>query len=145
MLAQHRPLTLIMTHEERLDLIADSASFFEPFTGPFDRADLQKAWERELSAPTVRLPKTIVHVISGNTPHAAYQTLLNGFIVGAHNRLKLPSNALHDFFVPPEFEQFVEFSWKLPEHWIPEADALVVFGVTVAQRQRLVPRYLTSK
>ena len=130
-----------MTHTERLDLIADSASFFEPFTGPFDRALLQDAWDRELSAPTVRFPKSIVHIVSGNTPHAAYQSLLNGLMVGAHNRLKLPANALHDFEIPEDFKHLVEISRTLPNHWIPDADALVVFGSddTLRYFQQLCP------
>ncbi len=130
-----------MTTAERLDLIAASAPFFEPFTGPFDRAHLQQTWDRELSAPTVRLPKSLVHIISGNTPHAAYQSLLNGLILGAHNRLKLPSNALLDFQIPPAFALLIETSRTLPDYWIPEADALVVYGsdATLRHFQQLCP------
>lgn len=130
-----------MNHAERLDLIARSASFFEPYTGRFDCDLLQDAWDRELSTPTVRLPKSIVHIISGNTPHAAYQSLLNGLILGVNNRLKLPKNALPDFEIPLGFEQFVELSRDLPDHWIPEADALVVFGSddTLRHFQQLCP------
>lgn len=130
-----------MNHAERLDLIARSASFFEPYTGPFDCDLLQGTWDRELSPSTVRLPKSIVHIISGNTPHAAYQSLLYGLILGAKNRLKLPSNALPDFKIPPGFEEFVEISRDLPDHWIPEADALVVFGSddTLRHFQQLCP------
>ncbi|YCM46672.1 acyl-CoA reductase [Verrucomicrobiaceae bacterium 227] len=130
-----------MTTAARLDLIATSVPFFEPFTGPFDRALLQETWDRELSAPTVRLPKNLVHIISGNTPHAAYQSLLNGLILGAHNRLKLPSNALLDFHLPPAFAHLIETSRTLPDHWIPEADALVVFGSdqTLRHFQQLCP------
>jgi len=130
-----------MTTAERLNLIAASAPFFEPFTGAFDRPFLQESYDRELSAPTVRFPKTIVHIISGNTPHAAYQTLLNGLILGAHNRLKLPSKALLDFQVPPAFAHLIETSRILPDHWIPEADALVVYGSdpTLRHFQQLCP------
>lgn len=130
-----------MTHAERLDLIAESASFFEPFTGAFDRRLLRETWDRELSAPTVRLPKNLVHIISGNTPHAAYQTLLNGLILGAFNRLKLPSSALLDFQTPAGFDDFVEISRTLPDEWIPEADALIVYGsdATLRYFQNLCP------
>ncbi|MEJ6578210.1 MAG: acyl-CoA reductase [Akkermansiaceae bacterium] len=130
-----------MTTAERLDLIAASAPFFAPFTGLYDRALLQQTWDRELSAATVRLPKSLVHIISGNTPHAAYQTLLNGLILGAHNRLKLPSNALLDFQLPPAFARLIETSRTLPDHWIPEADALIVFGsdATLRHFQQLCP------
>lgn len=130
-----------MTTAERLDLIAASSEFFEPFTGPFNLALLRETYDRELSAPTVRLPETLVHIISGNTPHAAYQTLLNGLILGAHNRLKLPSNALLDFQIPPAFAHLIESSRTLPDHWIPDADALVVFGsdATLRHFRQLCP------
>jgi len=130
-----------MTTAERLDLIASAAGFFETFTGRFDRALLQETWDRELSSPTVQLPGKLVHIISGNTPHAAYQSLLNGFILGSHNRIKLPSNALLDFQIPSEFDHLIEISRTLPGHWIKEADALIVYGSddTLRHFQALCP------
>jgi hypothetical protein len=130
-----------MTLAARLDLILASADQLEPYTGKFTRASLEEFFQREASGPTVRLPKTLVHIISGNTPHSAYQTLLNGILLGAHNRLKLPSQALIDFQIPPALEPFVETSRDLPAHWIPEADALVVFGSddTIRHFQQLCP------
>ena len=130
-----------MTLAQRIDLLLSVADEFEPFTGRFNREDLQMPFAREAAGPTVRPPKTIVHIISGNTPHAAHQTLLNGILLGAKNRLKLPSHALLDFKVPEAVEPFAEISRELPGHWIPEADALVVFGSdhTLRHFQQLCP------
>ena len=73
----------------------------------------------------------ILHVVSGNTPHAALQSLIRGIIVGAQNWMKLPQGGL------PEV---AEFSLRLPvalrptladnlnPSWLQDAAAIVVFG-----------------
>jgi hypothetical protein len=73
----------------------------------------------------------ILHVVSGNTPHAALQSLIRGIVVGAQNWMKLPQGGL------PEVD---EFSLKLPaalrpeladhlnQSWVQDAEAIVVFG-----------------
>jgi hypothetical protein len=130
-----------MNLAERIDLILASAGELEPFTGKLTRKLLQETFQREVSSPTTRLPKTIVHIVSGNTPHAAFQTLLNGILLGARNLLKLPSQALLDYQIPSLLKPFVGVSRELPEHWIPQADALVVFGSdeTIRHFQQLCP------
>jgi hypothetical protein len=92
----------------------------------------------------------ILHVVSGNTPHAAIQSLIRGILVGAKNRVKLPRQGL------PELEHFVgllpaelqpETSNALHPDWMEEAEAIVIFGSDetveffakhVLPRQRLV-------
>ncbi len=73
----------------------------------------------------------IYHIVSGNTPHAAIQTLTRGILVGAINRLKTPSSEL------PELEDFIEGlaevdrperSEELVLEWFSESAAIVVFG-----------------
>ncbi len=130
-----------MNLAERINLILASAGQLEPFTGPLTRQLLEETFQREASGETVRLPKTIVHIISGNTPHAAFQTLLNGILLGAKNLLKLPSQSFLDFHVPEPLQPFVEVSRDLPDHWIPKADAMVVFGSdeTIRHFQSLCP------
>jgi hypothetical protein len=125
----------------RITLLLENAPFFQPFTGLFDNALLEETFTCQAGSETVRLPETIVHIISGNTPHALHQTLLNGILLGAKNRLKLPTQALLDFQLPPALAPFVEISRTLPDHWIPEADALVVFGsdATLRHFQELCP------
>lgn len=117
-----------MTLADRIDLLLQAAPHWDRFTGPYTRELLEDTFHEQAATPTARLPRTIVHIVSGNTPHASCQTLLNGILLGAKNRLKLPSHALLDFEIPPLLSSFVELSRSLPDHWIPEADALVVFG-----------------
>ncbi|MDB4535545.1 hypothetical protein OAG92_05435 [Akkermansiaceae bacterium] len=130
-----------MTLSKRIDLILASREQLEPFTGNLTRNLLEETFLCEASGTTARLPKNIVHIISGNTPHAAFQTLLNGVLLGAQNLLKLPSQTLLDFEVPIPLHPFVEVSRELPAHWIPKADAMVVFGSdnTIRQFQSLCP------
>jgi len=88
----------------------------------------------------------ILHIVSGNTPHAALQSLIRGLLLQSHNRLKLPSEGLPevDRFVsllPVELAARVELSRDLPADWIPWAEAVVVFGSdeTIVHFRRLVP------
>jgi hypothetical protein len=73
----------------------------------------------------------ILHIVSGNTPHAALQSLIRGILVGAGNWIKLPSMGL------VELTQFVELlpaelrpqvSTRLLPGWLEHAAAVVVFG-----------------
>src|SRR6516225_10847508 len=73
----------------------------------------------------------ILHVVSGNTPHAGIQSLTRGILVGGKNRVKLPRQGL------PEFDHFVrllpaelqpETSCSLQAAWMEEAEAIIVFG-----------------
>ena len=129
--------------------IAKAAHFFTPWTGEFDQARLEELLSQELSTEEgtrVILPETIVHIISGNTPHAAWQTLLNGLLLGSKNYLKLPSDGLLDLelqleSLPEALRELIETSRELPEHWIPEAEALVVYGsdMTIRHFRDLAP------
>ncbi len=78
-------------------------------------------------------PATILHVISGNTPHAGLQSLLRGLLLGSHNLCKLPGAGLPELeafrtALPPELAARVELSPALPAGWVERADALIVFG-----------------
>lgn len=86
-------------------------------------------------------PGTILHVVSGNTPHAGLQSLLRGLLLGAHNLCKLPSDGLVPELaafranLPPDLAATVELSDTLPAGWLDRADAVIVFGsdATVAE------------
>lgn len=78
-------------------------------------------------------PEVILHVISGNTPHAGLQSLLRGLLLGSRNLCKLPRGglpALEAFRagLPPELAARVEFSSVLPDAWLARAEAVIVFG-----------------
>ena len=88
-------------------------------------------------------PGTILHVVSGNTPHAGLQSLLRGLLLGSHNLCKLPSGGLVPELaafraaLPPELAA-AELSETLPDAWLARADAVIVFGsdATVAELRR---------
>ncbi|MDD5198322.1 MAG: acyl-CoA reductase [Terrimicrobiaceae bacterium] len=78
-------------------------------------------------------PASILHVVSENTPHAALQSLIRGLLLGAHNRVKLPAADLPevDAFraaLPDALAARIEASTTLPDAWLREAEAVVVFG-----------------
>lgn len=110
-------------HEEILD-------GFRPYGEIFSRA-------RALSP--------LVHIVSGNTPHAALQSLTRGVLLGARNRIKIPSAGLPEVEaflkeLPGELQDLVEASPTLPDHWLAEAGAVIVFGSdeTIAHFRKLV-------
>ncbi len=78
--------------------------------------------------------------VSGNTPHAALQSLLRGLLLGSHNRCKLPTGGLPEVAafcaaLPAPLASLVELSESLPDEWVSTADAVIVFGgdETIAQ------------
>jgi Acyl-CoA reductase (LuxC) len=87
----------------------------------------------------------ILHIVSGNTPHAALQSLIRGIIVDAINWIKLPHQGI------PELDIFVgalpkqlrpEMSTELLPNWMEEAEVIVVFGSDETVRefsQRILP------
>lgn len=78
-------------------------------------------------------PEVILHILSGNTPHAPLQTLLRGLLLGSHNLVKLPACGLGAFerffdWLPAPLAAKIETSRQLEGEWIPRANAWVVFG-----------------
>ena len=138
-----------MTTAERLDLLGALAPLLDPWTGPFD-TDTLAAWlESELgsakvldgpalSAPGHHLSQArplspLLVVISGNTPHAACQSLLRTLVLGAKAHFKLPSAGLPTFEeilarLPEPLSALVETSRELPDDWQERFGGLVVYG-----------------
>jgi len=91
-------------------------------------------------------PRTILHVLSGNTPHAAFQSMLRGLLLGAHNLVKFPSSGLGRLehfadLLPPALAARLECSRQLREDWPGRAEAWVVFGsdATIGEFRALCP------
>jgi hypothetical protein len=92
-------------------------------------------------------PVTILHIVSGNTPHAALQSLLRGILLGSHNILKLPSSGLPDLSdwidqLPDELLSRVETCEKLTNHQWTHADAVIAIGsddTIAAIQQQILP------
>lgn len=143
----------------RAAALADAARLF-PLLGPVEKEALLELVGLELGHPDMLdgfqpygggfaraiAPGCILHIVSGNTPHAALQSLLRGLLLGSRNLVKLPAAGL------PEVESFVsalpaaladrvELASSLPEPWLAMAEAVVVFGSdeTIAHFRARVP------
>jgi len=78
-------------------------------------------------------PGAILHVISGNTPHAGLQSLIRGLLLKAHNFCKIPSAGLPEIglfrdALPDALKARVDISQELAPRWLEQAGAVVVFG-----------------
>lgn len=78
-------------------------------------------------------PGTILHIISGNTPHAGLQSLIRGLLLKARNLCKIPSSGMLEIArfrdaLPPELAGQIEISPELPDGWLAQSGAVIVFG-----------------
>jgi len=139
--------------------IAEAAAGF-PLLGKIEAPALLELVRLELGHPEIldgfrpyggRLaraipPGVILHVVSGNTPHAALQSLIRGLLLQSRNRVKIPSAGLPEVAefrarLPGALAELVEISDSLPEEWLRGADAVVVFGddETISRLRAKVP------
>ena len=148
-----------MNTARRAEAVARAAEPFGALLGPTTadilllwlRAELGNAgaldlWVEHGPAKTkVIPPQTILHVVSGNTPHAALQSLIGGLLLGSRNLVKLPRGGMIevDEFVsalPGNLGATIETSEELPSDWITRANAVIVYGSdeTIAHFRALV-------
>ncbi len=149
-----------MTTMKRAGAIAEAAGVVVDLLGTVTVDDLLEVIRLELGGDgildgfagygsrraRVVAPEIILHVVSGNTPHGALQSLVRGLLLGSRNRVKLPQGGLAEVGVfvgalPEELRERVELAEALPDTWLREAGAVVVFGSdeTVAEFRRRTP------
>ena len=150
-----------MTTAERAEALAAACAGFRHLVGPASR-ELFLDWIRletgheailegfqPLGPGPARFravaPAVILHIVSGNTPHAALQSLVRGLLLGSHNLCKLPGAGLPEVeafaaALPDALRSRVEFATTLPDAWLSTAGAVVVFGAdeTVAHFRSLI-------
>ena len=132
--AENFPLLGKVTAEDLVDVVRlelghpEILDGFRPYAGHFSRAIANDP---------------ILHVISGNTPHAGLQSLIRGMLLGAMNFVKLPANGLREVvefanMLPSWLEDRLSLSTELPDAWLKEARAWIVFGTdkTIAHFRR---------
>ena len=148
---------------ERLAQIASCSELFARYTGPFSSADLESLIESELGDLTAlesplhrgrtlsqaHAPERILHIVGANTPHAAFQSVLRGLLLGSPNHVKLPSSGLPAFEsaltkFPAPLRDLVTASYELPGDWRKHPGALIVFGNddTIAWFARHTPPHI---
>lgn len=137
----------LMNTAERAEAIAGAAEPFHLLLGPTSARDLLAwvaaelgdasaldRWFTHGGARTKALaPDVILHVVSGNTPHAALQSLIGGLLLGSRNLVKLPGTGLGEvdeflLRLPADLRAMVETSVEIPSAWLSSADAVVVYG-----------------
>ena len=143
---------------ERATILAGAARSF-PLLGPVSAEELIDLVRLELGHAEIldgfrpygsgfshAVPNDpLLHVISGNTPHAGLQSLLRGLLLGADNFIKLPSGGLReveDFIrlLPASLAGKVVTAVDLPDQWLSESRTWIAFGsdTTIAHfRERL--------
>ncbi len=149
-----------MTTRERIKHLAESGQYPE-LLGEFDGDDLTAWLTAELGHPDALdqfhahgplkskafAPQNILHIVSGNTPHAAIQSLLRGLLLESHNIVKLPSTGIPELSawikqLPSEINHLIEVTTTLnDDHW-SIANAVIAIGsdATIAAiQQRILP------
>jgi hypothetical protein len=148
-----------MNTQERATAVAQAAEPFRALLGPTTTDDLLGWLQAELghaealdrwtnhgqAKARAIAPDTILHVVSGNTPHAALQSLIGGLLLGSVNLVKLPRGGIIEvkkFFaaLPETLRATIETAEELPPGWITRANAVIVYGSdeTVAHFRSLV-------
>lgn len=95
-------------------------------------------------------PKTILHIVSGNTPHAALQSLLRGLLLGSHNTIKTPSSGIPELTewiasLPPPLTNLVKTTSNPTDINWESADAVIAIGsdTTIASIQSRIQPHQT--
>jgi hypothetical protein len=135
-----------MNTRERAAALAQAAGAF-PFLGPTHPDDLLALVAAELGhaealdrfvpcgAHFARAfsPALTLHILAGNTPAAALQSLVRGLLLGGEQVVKLPTGGLPeaaDFVarLPAELARLVRVDAQLDEDVLARAEAVIVFG-----------------
>ncbi len=147
------------TTSQRIGSLVIQAPALERWVGEYDGKTLLEWLDRELGhrealdgwvphgsifSRAVAL-SPVLHVVSGNTPHAAFQSVFRGLLLGALNRVKLPGAGLPEFEewvakLPAGLAPLVEMRRDLPAPWL-DCAAAVIFGdqSTIETFRRLLP------
>lgn len=96
--------------------------------------DALEAWRTRGSTRTRALaPRMIYHILAGNLAVSGQHSLLCGLLLGAHNRIKLPSHGGDDILrfiqaLPASLRKLVEWSREFSAETLKEADAVITYG-----------------
>ena len=141
-----------MLTEQRAHHLAKASEAFQDFLGQISANELIDWVSHELGHPEALdefqqvgdiltkavPPKHLLHIISGNTPHAGLQSLLRGLLIGGQNTIKLPSATADSesipevttFYrsLPKQLQQLCLFTSKLSDSLLASADCVIAIG-----------------
>ncbi|MCP5535686.1 MAG: hypothetical protein H7A51_05550 [Akkermansiaceae bacterium] len=155
-----------MTTDDRIQLLADACALpcVENLLGKVTACDLSAWIAAELGKVSALdafrphgplhskaiAPGNILHIVSGNTPHAAIQSIIRGLLLGSHNIIKLPSTGLSgltgciDRF-PVDLQTLIETHDSLTDELLAKSDAIIAIGSDAsieAIHQRTLPHQI---
>jgi hypothetical protein len=136
----------MMTTSDRILALVAQAAALEPWVGRYD-AEVLRAWLDDELGDALALDgwitrgpvkskavalSPVLHVVSGNTPHAAFQSVIRGLLLGGYQRVKLPSGGLPEFedwlaSLPGDLSCRIDARRDLPHEWL-DSQAAVIFG-----------------
>lgn len=145
------------TLAERIEFLLSQRHTLEKWVGAYDAEMLGKWLDAEIGdrrrleewvdGAKVEPRGLVLHVVSGNTPHAAFQSVFRAILMGCRSWVKTPSAGL------PEFEEWacgidlLDVRGELPEEWrSPEvaviyggAETLTFFRGWLSPETRIIP------
>ncbi len=145
------------TLAERINFLVSHRAALEKWVGDYDADTLGKWLDAELGdrrrleewvdGAKVVPRGPVLHVVSGNTPHAAFQSVFRAILMGCRSWVKTPSAGL------PEFEEWargidlLDVRRELPEEWrAPEvaviyggSETLAFFRGWLSPETRIIP------
>lgn len=126
-----------MRLEDRIDQLLAQHDLLAPWVGKYTAESLAKLLNSEfgdarrlhswIDKSRVQPLSPLLHILSGNTQHAAFQSLFRAFLLGCSNWVKIPACGL------PEFEHWAKsvpdtiVADTLSDTW-KEPEAAVIYG-----------------
>jgi hypothetical protein len=125
------------TLTERIAFLVSQREILEPWVGAYDEALLKKWLDQELGdhrrleqwvdGSRVAPRGPVLHVVSGNTEHTAFQSVFRALLVGCPSWVKVPSAGLLEFEQWASDVSLFEVKRELPETW-RNPEVAVIYG-----------------
>ena len=122
---------------ERIDFLVSQREVLEKWVGEYDETSL-KIWlcselgdwrrlENWVDGSRVMAREPVLHVVSGNTEHAAFQSAFRAVLIGCRSWVKVPSAGLAEFESWAAGLELLEVRRELPDEW-REPEVAVIYG-----------------
>ena len=122
---------------ERIIFLISQREILGKWVGAYDEVSLKKWLSAEIGdwrrledwvdGSRVVAREPVLHVVSGNTEHAAFQSLFRAVLMGCRSWVKVPSAGLLEFEKWAAGVDLVEVRRELPDEW-REPEVAVVYG-----------------
>ncbi len=123
---------------ERIEFLVSQRDMVEKWVGGYDKSLLRKWLDAEIgdaerlekfvNGSRVVARESVLHVVSGNTEHAAFQSVFRAILIGARSWVKVPSAGLPEFEKWARGVEFLEVRRDLPEKWKHPGVAVIYGG-----------------